>query len=183
MFMKKRPGTLAGYLFKINISKDTISLQPKDAVCRLKGGGSLSLSELASKFFFSCKIQALSGFSYGCRVILFNELSFFALSMLLSRRGEMGSKQRQSLCKLLHTTYCYNWIGHGLQSVPTLAFLLWQSDFKTKSSFGFLNKKIRGCLFFLRKVKKWDRMVKTDVLAILAKTWLFSDNIDMSANS
>ena len=35
----------------------------------------------------------------------------------------------------------YSWIGHGLQSGPTLAFLPWLSDFKTKTSFGFLVKK------------------------------------------
>ena len=41
----------------------------------------------------------------------------------------------------------YNWIGHGLQSGPTLAFLLRMSDFKTKMSFGFLMKK-SGVAFF-----------------------------------
>ena len=49
----------------------------------------------------------------------------------------------------------YSWIGHGLQSGPTLAFSLWQSDFKTKTSFGFLVKEIRGRFFsFFRKVEK-----------------------------
>ena len=37
----------------------------------------------------------------------------------------------------------YSWIGHGLQGGPTLAFL-WLPDFKTKTSSGFLIKKIRG---------------------------------------
>ena len=48
----------------------------------------------------------------------------------------------------------YSWIGHGLQSGPTLAFSLWLSDFKTKTSFGFLIKKIRGHFSFFPKVEK-----------------------------
>ena len=49
----------------------------------------------------------------------------------------------------------YSWIGHGLQSGPTLAFSLWLSDFKTKTSFGFLIKKNQGLFFcFLEKAKK-----------------------------
>ena len=35
----------------------------------------------------------------------------------------------------------YSWIGHGLQSELTLAFSLWLSEFKTKTSFGFIIKK------------------------------------------
>ena len=38
----------------------------------------------------------------------------------------------------------YSWIGHGLQSGPTFAFTLWLSEVKTKTSFGFLFKEIRG---------------------------------------
>ena len=43
--------------------------------------------------------------------------------------------------------FTYSWIGHGLQSGPMLAFLLWLSDFKAKTSFWFLVKKIRDHLF------------------------------------
>ena len=42
----------------------------------------------------------------------------------------------------------YSWIGHGLQSEPTLAFSLMLSDFKTKTSFWFLVKKSGVVLFF-----------------------------------
>ena len=47
----------------------------------------------------------------------------------------------------------YSWIGHGLQNGPTLAFLLWLSEFKTKTSFGFLIKTIRGCFFIFSKIE------------------------------
>ena len=43
----------------------------------------------------------------------------------------------------------YSWIGHELQSGPTLVFLLWLSDFKARTSFGFLIKNIRDCFFYL----------------------------------
>ena len=33
----------------------------------------------------------------------------------------------------------YSWIGHRLQTELTLAFLLWLSDFKTKTRFGFFS--------------------------------------------
>ena len=46
----------------------------------------------------------------------------------------------------------YSWIGHGLQSGPTLAFSLWLSDFKTKTIFGFLIKKT--VFLFFQKVEK-----------------------------
>ena len=42
------------------------------------------------------------------------------------------------------TENTYSSIDHGLQSGPMLAFLLWLSDFKTKTSFGFLIKKAGG---------------------------------------
>ena len=38
----------------------------------------------------------------------------------------------------------YSWIGYGLQSGPTLVFLLWMSDFKTKTIFGILIKSQKG---------------------------------------
>ena len=77
-------------------------------------------------------------------------------------------------------TIWYSWTGHGLQSGPTLAFSLWLSDFKTKTSFGFLTKK-SGCLFFTFFVKSKNELVrpKTMFLAILAKIWSFSNNSDM----
>ena len=49
----------------------------------------------------------------------------------------------------------YSWIGHGLQSGPTLAFSLWLSEFKPKTSFGFLINKIRGH-FFSKNMKKTE---------------------------
>ena len=77
-------------------------------------------------------------------------------------------------------TYVYSWIGHVLQSGPTLAFLLWLSEFKTKASFGFLIKKIRVHFFYFVKKSKNDlARPKNDVLAILAKIWSFSNNNDM----
>ena len=62
--------------------------------------------------------------------------------------------------------YNYSWIDHGLQSGPiTLAFSLWLSESKTKTSFWFLIKKIRGPFFyFVRKVKKWAQAAKNDVV-------------------
>ena len=48
----------------------------------------------------------------------------------------------------------YSWIDHGLQTGPTLAFLLWPSDFKTKTSFGFLIKKSGVFLFIFSKSQK-----------------------------
>ena len=63
-----------------------------------------------------------------------------------------------------------------------LAFLLWLSDFKTKTSFGFLIKKSGVIFYFFEKSKKWARIAKNDVLAILAKIWWFSDNGDTYAN-
>ena len=56
---------------------------------------------------------------------------------------------------LKQTDFFYSWIGHGLQSGPTLAFSLWLSVFKTKTSFGFLIKHIGGRIFwFFGKVEK-----------------------------
>ena len=34
--------------------------------------------------------------------------------------------------------FMYIWIGHGLKSGTTLAFSMWLSNVKTKTSFGFL---------------------------------------------
>ena len=50
----------------------------------------------------------------------------------------------------------YSCVGYGLQSGPTLAFSLWPTDFKTKTSFGFLIKKIRSrfCSYNFTKSKK-----------------------------
>ena len=38
----------------------------------------------------------------------------------------------------------YSWIAQELQSVLTLAFLLWMSNFKSETSFGFVNPKYTG---------------------------------------
>ena len=78
----------------------------------------------------------------------------------------------------------YSSIGHGLQSGPTLAFSLWLSYFKTKTSFGLLVKKIRGRVFyFFEKSKNELVRPKTVFLAILAKIRSFFDNSDIIANS
>ena len=64
----------------------------------------------------------------------------------------------------------YSWVGHGLQSGPTLAFSLCLSDFKTKTSFGFLIKK-SGVVFFNLFEKSKNELVRPKMmfLAILAK--------------
>ena len=48
----------------------------------------------------------------------------------------------------------YSWIGHGLQNGPTLVFLLYLSDFKTKTNFGFLIKKSGFIFFYFLENKK-----------------------------
>ena len=58
-------------------------------------------------------------------------------------RGDLQKGEWKCRCNWID----YSWIGHGLQSAPTLAFSLWLSDFKTKTSFGFLVKKT-GVVFF-----------------------------------
>ena len=73
----------------------------------------------------------------------------------------------------------YSWIGHGLQSGPTLTFSLWLSEFKTKTIFGFLIKKSGDVFNFFVKSKNELVRPKTTLLAILAKNRSFSDNIDM----
>ena len=51
-------------------------------------------------------------------------------------------------CKIAQgIDWSYSWIGHGLQSGPTLTFLLWLTVFKTKTSFGFLIKKAEVTYF------------------------------------
>ena len=74
----------------------------------------------------------------------------------------------------------YSWIDYGLQSGPTLAFLLWMSDFKTKTSFGFLIKK-SVAIFLKISEKSKNELVrpKTMFLAILAKFLSFSNNSHM----
>ena len=62
----------------------------------------------------------------------------------------------------------YSWIGHRLQSGSTLEFLLWLSNFKTKTSFGFPVKKIRG-RFFLRKIEKWAPTAENGVFGNFSK--------------
>ena len=72
------------------------------------------------------------------------------------------------VCTLLF----YNWIGHGLQSGPLLAFSLWLSGFKIKTGFGFLIKKIRGRIFFNFFKKSKNELVlttKTDVFGDFSK--------------
>ena len=79
------------------------------------------------------------------------------------------------------TLITYSWIDHGLQSGPTLAFSLWLSYFKTKTSFGFLIKKNRGhfLFFFFKKSKNELVRPKMMFLAIFARIQSFSNNSDM----
>ena len=76
--------------------------------------------------------------------------------------------------------YIYSWIGHGLKSGPTLAFLLWLTDFKIKNIVGFPIKKIRGRFFkFFKKSKNELVRPKMVFLVILAKIQPFSNNSDI----
>ena len=96
-------------------------------------------------------------------------------------------KQKKEIFESVWTEYVvhlgyapYSWIGHELQSGPTLVFSLWLSEFKIKTSFGFLIKKIRGRFFnFFEKSKNELVRPKTMFLAILAKIRSFSNNSDM----
>ena len=45
--------------------------------------------------------------------------------------------------------YNYSWIGHRLQTGLTLVFLLLLSNFKTKTSFGFLSPNYTGRVFLI----------------------------------
>ena len=51
----------------------------------------------------------------------------------------------------------YSWTSHRLQTGLTLVFLLWLSNFKTETSFGFLSPNYTGHVF-----------------------WIFSKNLKMS---
>ena len=72
------------------------------------------------------------------------------------RRGVLRAATRHGATKLgLHLAEQWSsWIGHGLQSGPTLTFLLWLSDFKIKTSFGFPIKKSEVFFVFFRTVEK-----------------------------
>ena len=74
------------------------------------------------------KHSAPSLFSLVLLLLLICCLSFFCI---------LGEKRKRQ----------YSWIGHGMQSVPTLSFSLWLSEFKTKTSVGFLIKTIRVVFF------------------------------------
>ena len=80
----------------------------------------------------------------------------------LSLRGRSFDK--------VHRLVGYSRIGHKLQSGPTLAFLLWLSEFKIKTSFGFLIKK-SGVLFLIFFETSKNELVqpKTMFLAIQRK--------------
>ena len=80
-----------------------------------------------------------------------------------------GNQIMDSITKAVLPKLTYSWIGHGLQSGPTLECSLWLSDFKTKTSFGFLTKKIRGRFFSLQKVEKWATTAKNDVFGDFSK--------------
>ena len=77
----------------------------------------------------------------------------------------------------------YSWIDNELQIGPTLAFMLWLSDFETKTSFGFLIKKSGGLFYFFKNSKNELVRPKMVYLAILAKIRSFSDNSDIIANT
>ena len=69
------------------------------------------------------------------------------------------------------THLTYSWIGHRLQTGLTLAFLLWLSDFKTKTSFGFPSANYTGHVFWFFFKKTQNELVWPFLmfLAILAK--------------
>ena len=83
-------------------------------------------------------------------VYLRTHLNIILQSHFETPRGDNGyaPNHRQRVGTWIHfhifyasyTSRGYNWIDHGLQSEPMLAFSLWLSDFKTKTSFGFLVK-------------------------------------------
>ena len=62
-------------------------------------------------------------------------------SILMDQSWACGSWDAMYLQVKILLFWAYSWIGRGLQSGPTLAFSLWLSDFKTRTSFGFLVKK------------------------------------------
>ena len=85
-------------------------------------------------------------------------MSFRESAIIAQYAFEHWSLLHQKLKKNAHefVEQRYSWIGHGLQSGPTLAFSLWLSDIKTKTSFGFLIKNYRGHFFnFSKKLKKY----------------------------
>ena len=83
------------------------------------------------------------------------------------------------------THLTYSWIGHRLQTGLTLAFLLWLSDFKTKTSFGFPSANYTGHVFWFFFKKTQNELVWPFLmfLAVLAKIRWFSNIGDMLANS
>ena len=73
-------------------------------------------------------------------------------------------KSHGSQCKTNCEVCKYSWIGHRLQAGLTLAFLLWPSDFKSKTSFGFLSPNYTQHVFWVfSKVEKWARAAENGV--------------------
>ena len=64
----------------------------------------------------------------------------------------------------------YSWIGHGLQSGPTLACSLWLSDLKNQEQLWISRQKNQGSFFnFFGQSKNELVRPKTVFLAVLAK--------------
>ena len=78
--------------------------------------------------------------------------------MLLEPRIEKSKPKIKYTKKNRVVISLYNWIHHQLQTGLTLAVLLWLSNFKTKTSFGFLSPNYTGRVF-----------------------WIFSNNLKMSS--
>lgn len=62
-------------------------------------------------------------------------------------KGNLSNRNRMKAKNVRASNY--SWIGHGLQSGLTLAFSPWLSDFKTKTSFGFLSPNCTGHVFWI----------------------------------
>ena len=64
----------------------------------------------------------------------------------------------------------YSWIGHGLQSVPTLAFCCGCQNSKPRPVLNFSLKNSGVVIFyFFEKSKKWARTAKNDVFGNFSK--------------
>ena len=87
------------------------------------------------------------------------------------RRVQKNQKTVLPICLLDWRVACLtgkspacSWIGYRLQIGLTLASSSWLSDFKTKTSFGFLVPNYMGYVFWMFwKIKKWACLADFDV--------------------
>ena len=85
---------------------------------------------------------------------------------LQSKKGDLKQHTLPSIVELICTAAgTYSWIGHRLQAGFTLAFLLWLSDFKSKTSFGFLSPKYTGRIFWI--------FLKSQKMSSYGQKWCF----------